>query len=138
METDCLAGLTGFELPEDDSSNSHQLPENGPTTLAAFTPIRQVLQSDGQNTMWRFESSHPSHAFVSPQAKLFFPMTDNEVMGARWRRVVVGTVWIEADQLAGLSARARSSARRLYIESGTKRECLSGRGLTRLAVAQRS
>src|ERR1700736_4602869 len=55
-----LAGLRGFELPEDDSSNSHQLPENGPTTLAAFTPIRQVFQSDGQNAMWRFESSHPS------------------------------------------------------------------------------
>jgi hypothetical protein len=34
-----VAGLRGFELPEDDSSNSHQLPEKGPTTLSAFTPI---------------------------------------------------------------------------------------------------
>jgi hypothetical protein len=25
----CLAGLRGFELPEDDSPNSHQLPEKG-------------------------------------------------------------------------------------------------------------
>src|SRR5260370_34756750 len=27
---------------------------------AAFTPIRQVFQSDEQNAMWRFESSQPS------------------------------------------------------------------------------
>jgi len=47
-KVDSLAELRGFELPEDDSPNSHQLPEKGPTTLAAFTPIRQVFQSDGQ------------------------------------------------------------------------------------------
>ena len=33
--------------------------------LAAFTPIRQVFQSDGQDAIWRFESSQPSHADVS-------------------------------------------------------------------------
>jgi hypothetical protein len=56
---DSVAGVGGFELPEDDSSNSHQLPKKGLTTLAAFTPIRQVFQSDGQNAIWRFESSQP-------------------------------------------------------------------------------
>jgi len=30
---DSVGGVTGFELPEDDSSNSHQLPKKGPTTL---------------------------------------------------------------------------------------------------------
>ena len=35
---DSVAGLTGFELPEDESSNSHQLPENGATT---YRPSRQ-------------------------------------------------------------------------------------------------
>jgi hypothetical protein len=65
-----MAGLTGFELPEDDSSNSHQLPENGLATLAAFTPIRQVFQSDGQNAMWRFESSQPSQSVQSPPVRM--------------------------------------------------------------------
>jgi P-type E1-E2 ATPase len=27
---DCMPGVRGFELPEDDSSNSHQLPNKGP------------------------------------------------------------------------------------------------------------
>jgi hypothetical protein len=43
---DWLAGLRGFELPEDDSSNSHQLPEKGThnVRLAAFTPFREGFQ----------------------------------------------------------------------------------------------
>jgi hypothetical protein len=65
-----LAGLRGIELPEDDSPNSHQLLEKGPTTLSAFTPIRQVFQSDGQNAILRFESSQPSHR-VRSRAGLF-------------------------------------------------------------------
>jgi hypothetical protein len=32
-----MSGLRGFELPEDDSSTNHQLPEKGPTTIATFT-----------------------------------------------------------------------------------------------------
>src|ERR1700730_12881079 len=56
----CLPGLTGFELPDDDLISTIQMPKKGPATLAAFTPIRQVFQSDGQNAIWRFESSQPS------------------------------------------------------------------------------
>jgi hypothetical protein len=58
-----MAGLTGFELPEDDSSNSHQLPENGPTTLGGLH-----ANSAGISVRWTKRHvevrilSHPSHA----------------------------------------------------------------------------
>jgi putative ABC transport system substrate-binding protein len=41
------------------------------------TDIEEAARAVGQQ---------PSHAFVSPQAKLLFPVTDNEVMRARWGR----------------------------------------------------
>jgi hypothetical protein len=41
-----------------------------PTTLATFTPIRQVFQSDGQSAIWRFESSQPSQPVRSPPANV--------------------------------------------------------------------
>ena len=47
-------------------------PPSHPAALGGYVrsclnrkPIRQVFQSDGENAIWRFESSHPSHADVS-------------------------------------------------------------------------
>ena len=46
-------------------------------------PSPASCNKDCRNDICWFESSQPSHSFVSPQAKLLFPVTDNEVMGAR-------------------------------------------------------
>ena len=67
-KVDSLAELRGFELPEDDSPNSHQLPEKGPTTLAAFTPIGRYF-SQMDNAILRFESSQPSQPSVGEVQK---------------------------------------------------------------------
>src|SRR5260370_30296050 len=62
-----MPGLRGFELPEDDSSIRPSTAEERTHNVSAPTPIRQVFQSDGQNAIWRFESSQPSQAVRLPR-----------------------------------------------------------------------
>jgi hypothetical protein len=69
-----MAGLRGFELPEDDSSNSHQLPEKGPTTLSAFTPI-----SAGISVRWT--KRHLEVRILSAQARKEMPPSCPEANG---------------------------------------------------------
>jgi hypothetical protein len=45
---DSVAGLTGFELPEDDSSSSRSTAGERPATLDISRQIRQRFQLDGQ------------------------------------------------------------------------------------------
>ena len=55
----CVAGLRGFELPNDNLPDRHQMLETGPTTSHVPTRIRHIFQSSNQNDVWRFESSQP-------------------------------------------------------------------------------
>jgi hypothetical protein len=57
----CLPGLRGFELPEDDSSNSHRLPEKGTHNVSGLHANLAGLSVRWTNAIWRFESSQPRH-----------------------------------------------------------------------------
>jgi hypothetical protein len=66
-ETDCLAGLRGFELPEDDSSNSHRLPEKGTHNVSSLHANSAGLSVRLTNAIWRFESSDFCHPARFPR-----------------------------------------------------------------------
>ena len=59
---DSVAGLTGFELPEDDSSNSRSTVGERTGDVSYHQANSSEISVRCPNAIWRFESCQPSHA----------------------------------------------------------------------------